>query len=148
MLQVDVDPAILIVEDDELVRSFLCRALAGVAGDVDACPTGATALAAAKSRRFGLILLDGLLPDIHGIDLGRLLVAAPNSAGTAICFVSGMLRHPHAMRHGIAALPKPLRVRDLVEVSSGLLQWYASGTATPADRLATLSALASELMVS
>ena len=70
---------ILVVEDDDLVRSFLCRALTGVAGDVHECATGAEALDAVDRRHFGAILLDGLLPDIHGLDLAKKLVIHPNA---------------------------------------------------------------------
>jgi len=69
----------LVVEDDDLVRSFLCRALAGVAGEVDGCATGAEAMSAVARRRYGVILLDGLLPDIHGIDLGRQVIGTKNN---------------------------------------------------------------------
>ena len=76
-----VDPSpILVVEDDDLVRSFLCRALTGVAGDVDACATGAEAMRAVDHRRYGAILLDGLLPDTHGVELARKLIAHPNAS--------------------------------------------------------------------
>ncbi len=139
---------ILVVEDDDLVRSFLCRALTGVAGDVDACATGGEALRAVGRRRFGAILLDGLLPDTHGIDLARTLIAQPDATTTGICFVSGSLRRPMAMRDGVSALPKPLRLRELLEAVGQLLAWSARGAADPAARVAALDALACDLLVS
>jgi DNA-binding response OmpR family regulator len=145
---VDASP-ILVVEDDDLVRSFLCRALAGVAGDVDACATGEDALRAAGRRRFGVILLDGLLPDIHGIELAQRLIDHPNGSRSGICFVSGSLRHPFAMREGISALPKPLRLRELLDAAGLLLTWsQASGSASSAARLAALNVLRADLLVS
>ncbi len=138
---------ILIVEDDDLVRSFLCRALTGVAGEVDACATGADAVRAVARRRFGAILLDGLLPDIHGLDLAKQLVAHPNASSSGICFVSGSLRHPLAMRDGISALPKPLRLRELLEGVDILLRWSRGAGAPAAARLAALRVLAADLLV-
>jgi DNA-binding response OmpR family regulator len=140
-------PPILIVEDDDLVRSFLCRAVAGLSGDVDACATGAEALRAVAHRRFGAILLDGLLPDIHGIELARLIVAHGNAAHSGICFVSGSLRHPLSMRHGVSALPKPLRLRELLDAVGLLITWHHSDDDSPADRLAALDMLSADLLV-
>jgi DNA-binding response OmpR family regulator len=138
---------ILVVEDDDLVRSFLCRALTGVAGDVRECATGAEALRAVQRERFGAILLDGLLPDIHGLDLAKKLVIHPNAASSGICFVSGSLRHPLAMRDGVSALPKPLRLRELLEAVGLLLSWSRGPGAPPEARAAVLNTLAADLLV-
>jgi DNA-binding response OmpR family regulator len=140
----------LVVEDDELVRSFLCRALTGVAGDVDACATGAEAARAVDQRRYGAILLDGLLPDTHGLELAMKLIAHSNGAASGICFVSGSLRYPLAMRDGVSALPKPLRLRELLDAVELLLDWSQSESATtaPATRLRVLDTLATDLLVS
>lgn len=143
----DASPAILIVEDDDLVRSFLCRALSGVADTIDACATGAEALAAVQRRRYGAILLDGLLPDTHGIDLGRRILDHPNGVHSGICFVSGSLRRALAMRHGVSALPKPLRLRELIDVVEQLLVWHNGAGDSIAERRAALDELASELLV-
>ncbi|MDQ6856900.1 MAG: response regulator [Candidatus Dormibacteraeota bacterium] len=139
---------VLIVEDDDLVRSFLSRALTGVAGDVHACATGAETLREVNRHRFGAILLDGLLPDVHGLDLAKKLVAHRNAASSGICFVSGSLRHPLAMRDGVSALPKPLRLRELLEAVGLLLAWSSGKGASASARLAALNALAADLLVS
>lgn len=145
---VDMPPPILIVEDDELVRSFLARALTGVAGDVEACGSGAEATRAVTRSRFGAILLDGLLPDIHGVDLARQLAAHPNGADSGICFVSGSLRRPMPLRAGVSALPKPVRLRELTDGVRQLLEWHRSAPGNLADRLAALDMLGAELLVS
>jgi DNA-binding response OmpR family regulator len=138
---------ILVVEDDDLVRSFLCRALADEAGDVDSCATGAEARLAVARRRYGVILLDGLLPDIHGFDLAHALLREPNAGRSGICFVSGSLRHPQAMRAGVSALSKPLRVRELAEAVRLLLAWHGDPVSSPADRGAAINALSTDLLV-
>ena len=143
----DARPAILVVEDDDLVRSFLCRALLGVAGDVDSCATGADAGQAVDRRRYGAILLDGLLPDIHGIDLGRLLVAHANATHSGLCFVSGSLRRPLPLVGGVSGLPKPLRLGELVARVEELLAWHATAGSPLAERLDALDAVGADLMV-
>jgi DNA-binding response OmpR family regulator len=139
---------ILIVEDDELVRSFLARALADLSGEVTAVATGAEATRAVERHRFGAILLDGLLPDTHGVDLGRRLVALPNGARSGICFVSGSLRRPLPLLSGVSALPKPLRLRELTAAVDELLVWRRTAGASLVDRLAALDSLAASLLVS
>jgi DNA-binding response OmpR family regulator len=144
---VHAPPPLLIVEDDELVRSFLARALAGLSGDVDAVATGAEATRAVERQRYGAILLDGLLPDTHGVELGRRLVALPNGSRSGICFVSGSLRRPSPLRSGVSALPKPLRLRELIAAVDELLDWGRTAGAVLADRLAALDLLAADLLV-
>ncbi|MGH7721890.1 MAG: response regulator transcription factor [Candidatus Dormibacteria bacterium] len=139
---------ILVVEDDELVRSFLCRALTGLSGDVDDCATGAGALRAVARRRYGAILLDGLLPDIHGIELARELIGHRNASHSGICFVSGSLRTPFSMRSGVSALPKPLRLRELLDAVGLLLTWHHGTSGSSAQRLGALEVLRADLLVS
>jgi DNA-binding response OmpR family regulator len=138
---------LLVVEDDDLVRSFLCRALTTVSGDIDACGTGAEAMHAVSQRRYGVILLDGLLPDIHGIELARRMLGQPNASRSGICFVSGSLRLPQAMHDGVSALPKPLRVRELIDGVEMLLDWHDGTAGSPAERLAAIDALSTDLVV-
>lgn len=143
----DTSP-ILVVEDDDLVRTFLCRALAGLGNEVDSCGNGSDALEAVSRRRYGVVLLDGLLPDIHGVDLSRKLIAHVNGADAGICFVSGTLRRPTPMNSGVSALPKPLRIADLTAAVSALLDWHhGQGGHSPADRRAMLDRLGAELLV-
>jgi DNA-binding response OmpR family regulator len=139
---------ILVVEDDDLVRSFLCRALADVSSDIDACATGADALRAVSRRGYGVILLDGLLPDTHGIDLAKRILGEPNGSQTGICFVSGSLRLSQVMRGGVTALSKPLRVRELTDAVQHLLTWRQGGATPAAERLAAIDALSADLLVS
>ena len=139
---------ILVVEDDDLVRSFLVRALVDVSDRVDASGTGAEAFRAVRGVRYGAILLDGLLPDVHGVDLGRQLVRLPEAASSGICFVSGSLRHAVPIRSGVSALPKPLRLRELTAAALQLLLWHESAADSIDDRLAALDGLAADLLVS
>ncbi|MHB8718648.1 MAG: response regulator transcription factor [Candidatus Dormibacteria bacterium] len=140
---------ILVVEDDELVQSFLCRALTGVGGKVVACATGAEALEAAATHGFAIVLLDGLLPDMHGVELGKRLLTELAADAPGICIVSGMLRYAHPVRDGVAALPKPLRVRELVTTIGELIAWRSDpGGGDPAARRAALDGVAVDLLVS
>ena len=67
-------PGVLIVDDDAPFRA-LARALLLVGGFdvVGEAPDGASALAAVRSLRPGLVLLDVQLPDLDGFEVARLL---------------------------------------------------------------------------
>lgn len=138
---------ILVVEDDELVRSFLCRALATVAGTVESCATGADAVRAVAAQGFSVLLIDGLLPDTHGIELARSVVQHPNAARSGICFVSGSLRMAQPISDGVCALPKPLRVRELVDTVEALLAWRRGPAVSIEDRIAAVDTIGADLLV-
>ena len=64
---------LLVVEDDPQVRAMLTRALRYEGFEVAAASDGAEAMAALRSSRPDLLLLDLLLPDADGVELcGRL----------------------------------------------------------------------------
>jgi DNA-binding response OmpR family regulator len=69
-----VSPRILLVEDDPLIGASLQRALDANGYSADWVTDGAAALAAARSGRPSLVLLDLGLPDTDGVDLARALL--------------------------------------------------------------------------
>ncbi|MBS3935075.1 MAG: sigma-54-dependent Fis family transcriptional regulator [Sulfuritalea sp.] len=64
-----MNEAILIVEDDATLRIALASFLGRLGFAVDAAETVAAALALARQRRYGLVLLDLRLPDGDGLGL-------------------------------------------------------------------------------
>jgi PAS domain S-box-containing protein len=62
-------PCILVVDDEDRVRTGLSRILKRKGYDVETAGTGKEALTLAKSRVFDLVLLDIYLQDTDGIDL-------------------------------------------------------------------------------
>jgi DNA-binding response OmpR family regulator len=83
MFGVETPGGILVVEDDELVRSFLCSALAA-ARTVQGASDAKSGLRTAAVSPFALILVDCLLPDMHGTDLSRRLRPENTDAGTIL----------------------------------------------------------------
>jgi DNA-binding response OmpR family regulator len=60
-------PALLVVEDEEILREAY-RAILGTQGyDVEVAPDGDTALAMCKKTAFDLILLDLMMPKVDGV---------------------------------------------------------------------------------
>jgi len=64
---------VLIVEDEDRIRSFLTRAFKAEGYSVDACPDGQLGLAQARRGTHDLVILDLLLPGADGLDVLRVL---------------------------------------------------------------------------
>jgi two-component system phosphate regulon response regulator PhoB len=64
---------ILVIEDEQDLQQVLDFNLRQAGHDVDAALTGARGLELARTRRPDLVLLDLMLPDMHGTELCKLL---------------------------------------------------------------------------
>lgn len=73
--------SVLLAEDDLISRIFLCEAIKACGGSAFACATGTEALAAARTGRWDLLILDHHLPGMNGDQVLRTLRADPG-AGT------------------------------------------------------------------
>jgi DNA-binding response OmpR family regulator len=103
--------------------------------------SGEEAIAALREAPIGVILIDGILPDMHGIRLARAILDDAAFDDVAITFVTGAIRDGRSAVAGIGALSKPLRARDLNEAVDVLLRWRAAGGSPIADRRAALALL-------
>ena len=137
----NVLPAVLVVEDDDAVRGFLTYALESGGYATAGVRTGEEALAVLRDTPTGVVLIDGILPDMHGIRLARAIVEDPGLQLVAISFVTGAIRDGRPATAGVGALSKPLRARDLVEAVNGLLRWREAGGSPTSQRRAALSEL-------
>ena len=63
------DRRILIVDDEEILREVLSLLLRSESWAADAVETGGEALARAREREYGVVLLDLMLPDIDGLEV-------------------------------------------------------------------------------
>ncbi|MFY0405415.1 response regulator transcription factor [Solicola sp. PLA-1-18] len=66
---------VLLVEDDDAIRTALTRGLGELGSSVTAVPSGAEAIAAAVDQRPDIVVLDLGLPDIDGADVLKMLRA-------------------------------------------------------------------------
>ena len=106
---------ILTIEDDRKIALLLAEALGDVGHDVTVCFTGEAGLTEALTGRFGLILLDYMLPDRDGPGIARSIRAA--GLTTPIVMVTARDAAPDVaagMASGIDDyLTKPFRLDDL-----------------------------------
>lgn len=108
----------LVVEDQTTLRELLKELLEDHAGYVvQAAATGAEARAALEARKFDLVLLDLVLPDMHGFELLGLL---PKSTR---CLVLTAQARPAVVKeamqrgaHGVVTKGAPLReLREAID---------------------------------
>jgi len=140
-------PKVLIVEDDETVRGFLARALERGGYQPVAVRTGEEALEAVRAGGVDVALIDGILPDMHGVRLAEELLSSATGAELPICFVTGAIRGHRAALAGLGALGKPFRIHELHESVAALLDWRASGGSPIDERWASLRTLEQGFLV-
>jgi DNA-binding NarL/FixJ family response regulator len=79
---------ILVVEDDDVLRTFLTELLEQVGYDVRAVGTGADAVAALEQEESAVAILDVVIPDMSGYEICRRL-RTRYRARIGVLFVSG-----------------------------------------------------------
>jgi PAS domain S-box-containing protein len=77
-------PYVLVVDDEQLIRDLLMRALGERGYEVATCADGEAALASIAARRPDLILLDLMMPKLDGFDVLRALRRDPETVGMQV----------------------------------------------------------------
>jgi two-component system, cell cycle sensor histidine kinase and response regulator CckA len=121
---------VLVVDDEEMIRSLAERVLRKAGIEVTSAGTGGDGLAASLADpTITLAIVDMTLPDMDGLELiGRLRLRNPDlkcvlSTGHALTEQD----LPSELRGHVAFLPKPYRSQALIE-----LVRQATGTSAPA----------------
>jgi DNA-binding response OmpR family regulator len=141
-------PNVLVVEDDALVRTFVRFALERGGLDVVEAETGGDALRLAGAGEFDAVMVDGLLPDMHGVELATRLLDDTATAGLPICFLSGAVQaRSRPMVAGFGCLIKPVRPTDLVTQIETLLLWRDDGGSPLDERREALRRLENGFLV-
>ena len=141
-------PLVLIVEDDDAVSGFLAKAVETGGWLAIAARTGDEALRCLREHaNVAVVLVDGLLPDMHGVRLAELILEERATDRVGICFVSGALRDHQPADAGVAALSKPLRLREFLDVVRDLLDWRATAGDSVEERRAVVQRLGQGVLV-
>lgn len=138
---------VLVVEDDELVRTFIRFALQRDGMTVLEAATGTAALARAAAEDVDVVLVDGLLPDMHGIGLAQQLLDNPATAALPICFLSGAVQGRLRAGAGFGCLSKPVPPAQLTKQVRELAAWDAGGDVSLEERREALQRLQGGFLV-
>lgn len=109
---------VLIVEDDEIIRDFLQDSLEMKGFVPTWARDGVEALASLERNEVDLVLSDVRMPELDGIELTRRI--AERFPGLPVVLITGIHAEERerilAESGAKAVLPKPLRIKHLVEV--------------------------------
>ncbi len=108
--------AILLAEDDDVMRRYLARALERAGHDVVPVDCGAAAMARVDAgENFDLLLTDIVMPQIDGVELAQRVAAL--RPDIRVIFITGFsavaLRAEKALPEG-RIISKPFHLKDLV----------------------------------
>ncbi len=83
---------VLVVDDDEMVLHLLTQLLEGADMSVQSARSGREALARLRERTPDLVVLDGLLPDVHGFEICRQIKNSERFRHVPVVLVSAVHR--------------------------------------------------------
>ena len=129
---------VLVVDDEPEIRTLLERALTARGFEVETAPDGEEALARVAAHRPALVLLDAMLPRIHGFEVARRLRADVRTRGVPVVMMTAVYRgwrFAQDARDAYGAedyIEKPFRLDDVVQRIESVLEATANrGPAKP-----------------
>jgi DNA-binding response OmpR family regulator len=135
-------PRILAVDDDFDILRMLDRTLKSAGYVVDLARDGREAEQKLKSERYDLVVLDAMLPHVHGFEICARLKASPRTRKTPVLLVSAVYRgwrYAHDARETFGAddyMEKPFHLPELLRRVQARLSGGATIAATEkADKL-------------
>ena len=123
---------VLVVDDEPEIRNLLERTLSARGFTVETAPDGEEALARVAARRPALVLLDAMLPRIHGFEVARRLRADPRTRDVPVVMMTAVYRgwrFAQDAREAYGAedyIEKPFRLDDVVRRIDLVLEATAS----------------------
>jgi two-component system response regulator RegX3 len=123
MVSVGESIRVLVVEDEESYRQALSSGLQGEGFDVQLAPDGAAALRLFADRPPDIVLLDMLLPGMHGMEVCRRMRAMAQVPIVMVSAVDTELDVVLGLELGAAGyVTKPFRLRELVARMQAILR--------------------------
>lgn len=110
-------PQILIVEDDEAMREFLCQAISRSGYYVEAVQDGTEALRRIEESSFDLLLTDIRMPGLDGLELVRLVRRRYPALGVLLvtAYMQDALGATDLGGAGVDVLSKPFNLSELID---------------------------------
>ena len=145
-------PKILVVDDEDDIRRMLRRVLVERGYEVVEASRGTEALQMVREHAPDLILLDAMLPEIHGFDICRRIKGSQKYGHIPIIMVSAIYRgwrFAEDLRQSFgvhAFLEKPFKITDVLTAVERALEGHPSEP--PPDGDETISEQAGEALTS
>ncbi len=123
---------VLVVDDDDDVRRLLVKVLKEKGFRVVEASDGAAALTAVRDYSFSVIVLDAMLPKVHGFEIARRLKASEVYQHIPVVMVSAEYRgwrfaEDAKTNYGVHAyVEKPFKVTDVLNAVAGALAQSSS----------------------
>ncbi|WP_169749139.1 response regulator [Flavihumibacter petaseus] len=114
---------ILVVDDDNSIRSLLQQELSDAGYQVDAATNGKEAIAAIRKQRPDLVILDVMMPEMNGFDVAAILKNDPQTMDIPIIVLSIVQDKARGYRIGVDRyLTKPINTAELFAEVGHLLE--------------------------
>jgi CheY-like chemotaxis protein len=133
-------PLVLVVDDEPDIRQLVETTLRSKGYDVDVARDGAEALAKADELVPDLVLLDAMLPKVHGFEACRRIKASPRTRNVPVIMMTAIYRgwrFAQDAKDSYGAedyIEKPFRLDDLLRrVEEALLSSGERAAAAPAE---------------
>lgn len=125
---------ILIVDDNPVVLFAISHLLKSEGFTVFEATTGKQGLIHARAETPDLVLLDVMLPDIHGVELCRQIKTAPETSQLFVVLLSSIETSPDSQVTGLEAgadgyIARPIENRELVARVQAMLRIKRAETA-------------------
>jgi CheY-like chemotaxis protein len=129
---------VLVVDDEADIRTLVVRVLRDKGYEVLEAAQGAEALRMVQAQLPDLLVLDAMLPEIHGFDVCRRIKSSPRYKHIPVIMISAIyrgwrfaadLKKSYGVDH---FLEKPFKIADLIDRVTQLLSGQA--TSPPATR--------------
>jgi len=155
---VGADPAppdrrrILVVDDEPEIRMLLEKALAAHGYEVETAADGEEALARAREHLPSLLLLDAMLPKLHGFEVARKIRSDPRTRPVPIVMMTAIYRgwrFAQDARETYGAedyIEKPFRLDDFMRRIEAVLEATSTRQASEAQSTAPLLQRGKELL--
>lgn len=115
--------SILIVDDDDAIRSLLKQELVEAGYAIDEASNGKDALEKVRAKRPDLIILDVMMPEMNGFDVAAVLKNDPQTMDIPIIVLSIVQDKTRGFRIGVDRyLTKPIDTRILFAEIGNLLE--------------------------
>ena len=104
---------ILVVDDDDSLRSFVAKAIANEGYDVAEAADGETAWDMVQANAYDLLLTDIVMPNMDGVELSTKAIC--HDPKIKIMFMTGFTGMATELDNKTTVVAKPFHLKDIVE---------------------------------